>query len=269
MKIVAIIQARMGSSRLPNKVMMPISETPILGWMIERVSACSEIDEIVIATTTSRQDDLIANFFQGSGCSIFRGSEHDVLDRYYRAAKKFNADLIVRITGDCPLLDPRILKEMIEYFLSERPDFLSNSEPLPSSWPDGMDISIITIEALTKAWLSSRKPSEREHVTFYFWNNPNQFKCRRIEHIPDLSNYRITLDYEEDFELIKRVIENFGAKDSEKLKNISMDQIINFIKDDPGLYKINHKYTRGLGWKESFDKDRDSDLTLSSNKSSN
>ena len=256
MKTVAIIQARMGSTRLPNKVLMPVLGKPLLGWMLDRVATCPVVDDVILATTTDERDDVIADFAQSVGCRVYRGSEGDVLDRYYQAACLVQPDAIVRITADCPLLDPKILGVMIQRFSEGDLDFLSNSEPLPSSWPDGMDVSIFSFDALLKAWRCSVKPSDREHVTFYFWNNPSTFKCKRFDHEPDLSKYRITIDYPEDFDLLKAVIEHFGAINPVAINNISMQEIMAFLDANPAVFSLNEKYTRGLGWKPALQRDK-------------
>ena len=256
MKIVAIIQARMGSTRLPDKVLLPVLGKPLLGWMLGRVAKCSEIDDIIVATTTDPRDNNIVHFAQSIGCKTYRGSEDDVLDRYYQAASLVSADVIIRITADCPLLDPQVLDQMIRYFTSEELDFLSNSEPLPSSWPDGMDVSIVNFDSLQLAWKQAVKPSEREHVTFYFWNNPSLFKCKRIEHEPNWSKYRVTIDYQEDFDLIKAIIEHFDNSGHAGINDVLMKDIVNFLNENPALYNLNEKYTRGMGWKPALERDK-------------
>ena len=256
MKTVAIIQARMGSTRLPNKVLMPVLGKPLLGWMLDRIATCTEVDEVIVATTTDVRDDVIAEFSESVGCRVYRGSEDDVLDRYYQAACLVQPNAVVRLTADCPLLDPQVLAEMIRMFSEGGLDFLSNSEPLPSSWPHGMDVSIVGFDALHKAWQHAVKPSDREHVTFYFWNNPSTFQCKRIEHKKDWSGYRITIDYPEDFDVLKAIIEHFGAINSSIVNDISMDDIVNFLDVNPDVFCLNKKYTRGLGWKPALERDK-------------
>ena len=256
MKTVAIIQARMGSTRLPNKVLMPVLGKPLLGWMLDRVATCTELDEVIIATTTDPRDDLISDFAQSVGCRLYRGNEKDVLDRYYKASCLVQPDTVVRITADCPLLDPQVLGAMIRCFVADDLDFLSNSEPLPSSWPDGMDVSIISFNALQRAWQLAAKPSDREHVTFYFWNNPVDFKCKRLDHEPDWSKYRVTIDYPEDFDVIEAIIKHFGEIDPVAIKNVSMQEIIAFLDANPAVFALNEKYTRGLGWKTALQHDK-------------
>lgn len=256
MKIVVIIQARMGSTRLPNKVLLPLLDKPLLYWLLHRVSRSVFVDQIIVATTDQAQDDVIAKLVESLGYTVYRGSEQDVLDRYYRAACLVKPDAVVRITADCPLLDPQILDSMIQNFFEAELDFLSNSEPLPSSWPDGMDISICSFNALKRAWQESVKPSEREHVTFYFWNNLSKFKCHRVDHSPDLSKYRLTIDYPEDYDLLKAIVKHFNAIDSQSVLDISMGQIITFLDQSPAILNLNKKFTRGLGWVAALERDK-------------
>lgn len=246
----------MGSTRLPNKVLMPVLGKPLLGWMLERVATCAELDEIIIATTTDSRDDVIAAFAQSMNCKLYRGSEDDVLDRYYQAACTVMPDAVARITADCPMLDPNVLAGLIQEYAAGGLDFVSNSEPLPSSWPDGMDVSIVGFAALKAAWQSAFKPSDREHVTFYFWNNPQTFRCKRIEHDPDWSRYRVTIDYPEDLEVISAIIEKFGVHDPSVMKRLSMEEIIAFLDAHPDLVALNQKYSRGLGWTPALERDR-------------
>jgi spore coat polysaccharide biosynthesis protein SpsF len=256
MKVVAIIQARMGSTRLPNKVLMPVMGKPLLGWMLDRLSVCTTLDNIIVATTTHASDDVIEEYVYKYGHKVYRGSQEDVLDRYYQAALIGRADVIVRITADCPLLDPAVVDEMVALFANLDLDYLSNSEPLPATWPDGMDVSIMRFDALLKAWKEAQKPSDREHVTFFFWNNLSLFKCKRHDHNPDLSNYRLTIDYQEDFDLLKKIIEHFGGEGNDRIKNLTMKEIINFLLQNPEIYRLNEMYKRGAGWEPSFDRDR-------------
>ena len=257
MTTTAIIQARMGSRRLPGKVLFAVGGKPLLGWMLDRLSTCNQIDQIIVATSVDKSDDAIEEFANSYGCNLFRGSHDDVLDRYYQTARslKCSPDLVVRLTADCPLIDPEVVDNIIEIMKKSPLDFISNSEPLPSSWPDGMDVSIMTFSALTKAWEIAKKPSEREHVTFIFWEKDNHFKCQRVECHEDFSQYRLTVDYKEDFDLVKNIILNFINKEKD-LRFVSMQEIINYLQSHPELLAINGQYSRGEGWKTSFEKDR-------------
>lgn len=256
MKVIAIIQARMGSSRLPKKVLMEVQGKPLLGWMLDRLSTCAVLDEIIVATTTEPEDDAISNYVINMGVRLYRGSVTDVLDRYYKAAQGTMSDAIVRLTADCPLVDPQIIENMIHDYAVSRVDFLSNSEPLPSTWPDGMDVSIFSYKSLVTAWKNAIKPSEREHVTFYFWNNPNIFSCKRVECPQDWSDYRITVDYPEDLFVIESIIDHFHEKDAKSIQRLSITAIVEYLNNNPQIRKINSKYSRGMGWQPSLLEDR-------------
>ncbi len=181
-KTLAIIQARMNSTRLPGKVLKLIDTRPMLGYMAERVSSASEVDDYVIATSVEVSDDPIEEFCINNGIPVFRGNNEDVLDRFYHASKITNAKIIIRLTGDCPLVDPNIINKMVRIFKKNSYDYLANTAPPEEiTFPEGMDVEIFTKEALKKAWNEAEKPSEREHVTFYFWKNKNLFSTFRYD----------------------------------------------------------------------------------------
>ena len=257
MKTTAIIQARMGSTRLPGKVLFEVQEKPLLGYMLDRLSVSKEIDQIIIATSDDKLDDPIVTYTSNYGYEVFRGSQNDVLDRYYQAANSqdIKPDYIIRLTADCPLIDPIIIDEIVNDIKDSSFDFISNSEPLPSSWPDGMDVSVMSFEALQKAWKIAKKPSEREHVTFIFWDKDANFKSHRVECSEDLSSYRLTVDYKEDFELIKKILNNF-LDDDKDIRFVKMNEIIEFLLSNPDFIKINNQYARGEGWKDSLELDK-------------
>ena len=255
-KIVAIIQARMGSSRLPNKIMFEVLNKPLIAWMVSRARFSSHIDEIVIATTKNKSDDVIEKWANEEGIRIYRGSESDVLDRYYKCAVFCQAEIIIRLTSDCPLIDPEIIDSMLQLYKENNFDYISNSEPYPSSWPDGMDVSIFNMPSLQTAWKKANLPSEREHVTFYFWKNPNLFKCYKFDNKMDMSKYRVTIDYEEDYILIKNIIEAFGENNVLSYSGASMSKIINFLNDNPKIFELNSKYYHGIGWESALNRDK-------------
>jgi len=195
----AIIQARISSSRLPGKVLLEIDGTPILSKMIDRVKKAKYVEEIVIATSTDPSDDPIEAYAKANNIPLERGSLNDVLDRYYQAAKRRKAKTIIRLTGDCPLIDPEVIDLMVLSFRQNQCDYISNTAPSESStYPDGMDVEIFSMNALERSWKEAKKPSEREHVTFYFWKNPHLFKTHQVILNRNLSNYRVTVDYQED-----------------------------------------------------------------------
>jgi spore coat polysaccharide biosynthesis protein SpsF len=238
MKTVAIIQARMGSTRLPGKVMKELCGKTVLAHVVFRVQACLLIDEVVVATTTSKADDVIVAEAEKCGVKWFRGSEEDVLERYYLAAKQYNADVVVRVTSDCPLFDPEVLSQMLEYFKNEtfeglQIDYLSNC--FNRSYPRGLDAEIFTFDVLEKAFAAAQKPYEREHVTPYIYEHPEIFALHNQTNDDDISNYRWTLDTEDDWKLIEAVYANLYRE-----KEIfTTDEVIALLGAKPELVKLN------------------------------
>lgn len=236
-KIVAIIQARMGSTRLPGKVMMEIEGRPMLWHVVRRTKLARCIDEIVVATSHSKNDDPIEHFCRAEGIPCYRGSEHDVLDRYYRAAKEFNADLILRVTADCPLIDPLIIEKIAADFQRARQDsgceYASNT--LRYTYPDGMDAELFSMAALERAWEEAKKPSEREHVTPYL-RLSHQFKTKSVENAQDLSpkNYHWSVDRKEDLDFVRQIFKKLGSKTEFGLK-----EILFTMENHPELSQIN------------------------------
>ncbi len=238
MRIVAVIQARMGSTRLPGKVMKKICGKTVLGHVIERVQACVLLNDVVVATTLSPADDVIVPETAAYGAKSFRGSEKDVLERYYQAGQQYHAELIVRITADCPLFDAHLLTDMLVFFHSmqvsgTKIDYLSNS--LTLSYPRGLDIEIFTFAALERAFLSATEAYEREHVTPYIYQRPEMFSLHGYTSDEDLSRYRWTLDTEEDLVLIEKIYA--ALYDQDRL--FTTDQVIKLLKERPELVKIN------------------------------
>ena len=237
MKIVAIIQARMGSTRLPHKVMLPLGGKPALYHVVERVGSCSLIDEVVVATTELEEDDIIQRESIKFGARTFRGNEKNVLDRYYHAAKDAKADIIVRITSDCPLVDPLVLKDMLEMFLTENAsqqgiDYLSNS--LERTFPRGLDAEIFSFNALTEAFTNADKTYELEHVTPYIYEHPKKFKLKNFYNITDKSSHRWTLDTIEDYIFLKKIFDILYTG-----KIFSTEAVFSLLKKQPQLMKIN------------------------------
>lgn len=237
-KVVAVVQARMGSSRLPGKVMKTICNKPVLELMLERLSKSKLIDEIVVATTLLKNDDIIYDWAKKSGYSVFRGSKLDCLDRHYQVGKKFHADFIAKITPDCPFIDPIIVDKVIGYFLenSDKYDYVSNAHP--PSYPDGLDLEIMHLSVLETAWKNSVDSIEREHTTTYIWKRPDIFKIGNVV-MPGGGNLfmkeRWTLDFPEDFEFTKQVYENLYQNG----KIFLMDEILKFLDKRPEIMKIN------------------------------
>jgi len=235
MKIVAIIQARMGSTRLPGKVMKLILGKPVILWVLERVSLSKLIDKIVVAIPSGKENDVIVDAIKEYDDKIIisRGSEDDVLDRYYQAAVKTDADVVVRITSDCPLIDPVVIDNVIEQFLDNDCDYCSNN--LKRTYPIGLDTEVFSFDVLAKAWGEAKNDYEREHVTPYIKENPDKFKLLNVSNDVDLSHLRWTLDTKEDLEFIKVIYERIYPKKH----MFFMKDILDMLQKQPELIEIN------------------------------
>ncbi len=237
-RVIVVVQARMGSTRLPGKVMKLICNKPLIELMLERLSKSELIDEIVVATTNLNEDDVIFDWAKKSNYPVLRGSELDCLDRHYQVGKKFGAKFIAKITPDCPFIDPEIVDKVIEYFLkhSDEFDYVSNGHP--PSYPDGLDLEIMHLSTLEIAWNNSVDPIEREHTTTHIWNHPEIFRIGNVQ-MPGGKNLfmtqRWTLDYPEDFEFTKQIYENLYQNGN----IFSMDEILQFLANRPDISKIN------------------------------
>ncbi len=248
-----IIQARMGSKRLPGKVLKAYKEISPLKLLIDRLSTFKfNKRNIIIATTTTKKDAPIINFCNSNRINYYRGKENDVLHRFYKTSLKFNIQNIIRITSDCPFVDLLTLKKMIKIFKQKKIDYLANTYPLPCTYPDGMDIEIFNFNTLKKTHLLAKLPSDREHVTKYMWGS-KKFKCKKVDLRKNLSSYRITIDTKRDYDLFKMIIDKFNYK---KVKKINMFEIINFIKKNKKRLKLQQKIKRNIGWKSSLIKDK-------------
>lgn len=237
-KVVCIIQARMGSTRLPGKVMEKIKGKSILYYVVERVKQANLIDQIVIATTTNKQDDVIVEEADRLNVECFRGSEQDVLLRYYHAAKKYDANVIVRITSDCPLIDPKIIDNVVSIYL-ENPEYslVTNAGPNVEkrTSPRGLDTEVFSFEDLEKSFNNATKKYQREHVTPFIYEHSEKFKVFFIKAEGKLKrpDIRITLDTKQDFELISKIINHFDTID------FNTEDVINFLENKPKLLEIN------------------------------
>jgi spore coat polysaccharide biosynthesis protein SpsF len=210
-KIVAIVQARMGSTRLPGKVLMDLGGSTVLCRVVARLRRSRCITQIVVATTSSGADDAIDIECQRIGVSCFRGSEGDVLDRYYQAARQYRAGAVVRITSDCPLIDPELVDDVVRVFQSQHADYANNT--LLQTYPRGLDVEVFTSSALGRAWESASKAYESEHVTPYFYEHPDLFRLTSTKAQNDYSRYRWTLDTSEDLRLIRAIYASFENRD--------------------------------------------------------
>lgn len=234
-KVVAIVQARMGSTRLPGKVLMDLGGKPILWHVVNRLKLCRLIQEIVVATSTQCSDDLIETFCKENGILVFRGSEEDVLDRYYQAARTYQADFIVRITADCPLIDPQLVDAVIQKHLVSNGDYTSNSHAVKRLYPRGFDTEIFSYTALVRANQEAIKPDEREHVTPYFYRHPEFFRLvdEQRDHLLYRPDIRICVDTQDDLTLLRRIFLEL------KGTTMSAADIVKLFDRIPALLQIN------------------------------
>lgn len=228
-RVAVIIQARMGATRLPGKPLKKVLGRPLLSHLIERLRRSQKVDEIVVATTQNPQDLQIVSLCQEEHIPVFRGSEEDVLDRYYQTAKAFSADVVVRITADCPLMDPAIVDEVIDYYLNHQVDYATNT--LERTFPRGMDVEVFSFSALERAAKEAVRPEEREHVTPFFYRHPEKFRLGNVAAKENNARYRLTVDTEEDFKLITLLLES--------LKTWDLNEILQVLKENPEWEKIN------------------------------
>ena len=254
--VVVILQARMGSTRLPGKVMKEICGKPVLWHVLNRLLPSTLIDGIVVATTTNSEDDVIEDWCAGAGFNCFRGSAPDVLDRYYRAAIEYKVKTIVRVCADCPLIDPEVVDRVIEEYLDGDYDHVG----IEKSFPHGLDSEVFSFEVLRKAWLEATLPSEREHVTPYLWKNDTIFKLGSIKHHEDFSHMRWTVDNDRDFAFAKAVYEAMGCTE----RVFTMHEILDLLLKRPEIGEINSGGVRGEGYLKSLKED-----ALVNNKDSN
>jgi len=241
--VVAIIQTRMGSTRLPGKVLIDIFGATMLSRVVNRTREAKLLNQIVVATSDNQIDDAVEREADRLGVSSFRGSENDVLDRYYQAAQSFGAEVVVRITSDCPLIDPTIIDMVVSAFLNDNFDYTSNA--LVRTYPRGLDVEAFSMSALTRAWQQASKPYERVHVTPYIYENPSIFKLLSISDSHNYSNYRWTVDTPEDLEFVRRIYERLGDKIS-----FTWHDVLALCEKEPALTELNshiEQKATGLG----------------------
>lgn len=247
-EVTAIIQARMTSTRLPGKVLMEVMGRPLLSYQIERLRHSKMIDKIIIATTVNKEDDTIVNLCQKEGIDFYRGSENDVLGRYYQTAKKYNAAHIMRLTADCPLIDPMTCDLVVKKYICEDADYVHTGQ----SFCEGIGCEIFNFDVLEKMWKNAHLKSEREHVTLYIRNHLDELNCITLENETDDSKYRITVDEKNDFFVVKAVLENLYSKYT---KPFSVNDVKAYFKAHPEVYALNADIVRNEGLVKSLRED--------------
>lgn len=247
----AILQARISSSRLPGKVLKPILGKPMLLRQIERVGRAKKIDHLVVATSLDKSDDEIEKNCKTTNIDCFRGSLDDVLDRFYQAAKKYNPEHIVRLTGDCPLADPEVIDGIIKMHIEGGYDYTSNG--IIRTLPDGLDVEIFTYKALKESWHESFLPSHREHVTGFINSKPDRYSLGSYTKNTDLSHLRWTVDEELDFVLVEKIYNELYPENP----NFTTSDILELLERKPELKVINAQYKCNEGLEKSLKKDQE------------
>ncbi len=234
MSTLAVIQARMGSTRLPGKVLADIAGAPMLSRVVSRTARAASVDRVVVATTIESADDQLVTMCLDKGWDVFRGSQHDLLDRYYQAALHYRADVVVRITSDCPFIDPELIDQVVGNLNTSSPrgDYAANTIA-PRTFPRGLDTEVMTFAALERAWKQDSDPMLREHVTPYIYRHPEQFTLIRVDHAIDLSAHRWTVDTAEDLALVRRIYDSFTDD------YFSWHDVLRLVEEHPDWEDVN------------------------------
>tara|TARA_Y100000780_G_scaffold232562_1_gene266309 strand:+ start:16890 stop:17639 length:750 start_codon:yes stop_codon:yes gene_type:complete len=246
MKNIGVLQARFSSSRLPGKVLLKVNSKPLLEVQIKRILQANNIDKLILATSVESSDDELEYLGRRLGIEVFRGSLSDVLDRFYQATQDYDFDNLVRLTGDCPLIDPDVIDKVIEKHILEGNDYTTNA--LEATYPDGLDVEVLKRDVFIECWKKATKKSEREHVTLYVNSKPERYKIGHVKNKEDLSYLRWTVDEPRDFELVKKILEH-----CEKL-SFRMNDVLQFVRDN-GLENYNTNIKRNEGLLKSLKED--------------
>ena len=247
--ILAILQARVSSTRLPGKALRPILGVPMLERQVERLRRVRHFDRLIVATSVEKSDLPIAALCRELGLDCYRGSLDHVLDRFYHAAESYQPDLVVRLTGDCPLTDPAVIDRGIEYFLKQSYDYMSNG--LERTFPIGLDFEIFRFDCLREAWQEASMPSELEHVTPFIYNRPERYRIGHFRHQIDLSHHRWTVDELEDFYFVSAVYEALYPGNPA----FTMQDILDLLDRQPELTRLNYHIVHGAGYQKSLSED--------------
>ena len=248
-KITVMIQARTGSTRFPKKTLELIEKKPMIWHVINRVKKIKSIEQIALITTRKNSDKILLKIANENGIFGFAGDVHDLLNRHYQCALKINADPIIRITSDCPLTDPKLVEKILDFYLNNDYDYVSNV--IKPSYPDGLDVEIFSFSALKNAVKNAKLMSEREHVSPYFMKNPEKFKIYNVENKKNLSHLRWTVDQIEDIKFIRKIYSRMKPKTV-----FSMNDVLKIIHNEPNLQKINSQFKRNEGYVKSLRNDR-------------
>jgi spore coat polysaccharide biosynthesis protein SpsF len=251
-RVLAVVQARVGSTRLPGKALMSIAGRPMLAHVVERIAAAPAVERVVVATTVDSGDDALEQFCRSAGLACLRGSTEDVLDRFHAALAADPAEVVVRVTGDCPLLDPDVSGLVIAQYLSNasRVDYASNV--MPATYPDGLDTEVFSRDALERAWREARLPSEREHVTTYIRKPESGFRVLNVAHQTNLSDHRFTVDTARDLSFVREV---YAALATAGKRIFGLDEVLGLLRTRPELRALNAGIRRNEGLERSEQRD--------------
>lgn len=249
-EVVLIVQARIGSSRLHGKVLQDIDGQPMLARVVERARQVPGVTRVLVATSTEARDAAIVDMAPALGVEVVTGSELDVLDRYYQVARRFDAEVVVRVTADCPMLDPAASGRVVARILEGDVDYVTNCQP--PTYPDGLDTEAVLFSALESAWRESTLRSEREHVTPFIWKRPERFRTARLLSDPDLSVHRWTVDDERDLAFVREVYRRLLPTDG---PCFGMAEVLALLEREPGLRAINAETGRNEGYAASLAKE--------------
>ena len=250
-RVGVVTQARMGSTRFPGKVMADLGGRPVLDWVVRRCRDAVLVDTVVVATTTEPSDDVIAAFCAHSDVPCFRGDVEDVLGRYRDAAEAFDLDVVVRVTSDCPLVDPVLLDDLVRVLLDAGADYVTNS--MPMRWPHGLEASAMTRDALERAAAEATRPPDREHVTLYLRANPDRFAVERLVYDQvDAYDLRVTVDHPIDLDVVRGVVAALRARNWYG----HAEEIVRVLRDDPALAAKNEEHRPGEGLQRSLAQER-------------
>lgn len=248
MNIVAIIQARMGSTRLPEKALKKIHGKTILWHIINRINHSKLIDDVIIACTINNEDKAIEDFAKKNFIKVYRGSVDDIVDRFYNAAKKVDADIIIRLWGDCPLVDPELIDKALKVFIEKGLDYSNNFNP--PSYPAGLNFEIYSIKTLETILINTKDPFFREYPFEYVYAFEKSFKTYYAKNKKNLSSIHLTVDYQQDFELISKIFEKLSKKD----EIFHLDDIVNLINKNPELQSLNIDLKRNIEYERDIKK---------------
>jgi len=232
-KVVIIVQARMRSTRLPGKVLLEVGGKPLLTYLLERLQKVKNADEVVVATTKNKEDDSIVQLCEGLGVRVYRGSDGDVLERFNETAVQFDADVVVRITADCPLMDPSIVEYVIQEYADHKAEYASNT--LDRTYPRGMDVEVFSTNLLSEVADIAVHLSDREHVTSYIYTHPHKYLLNSVRSSQDFSKYRWTVDTAEDFKLISKMIKGVYPNNPQ----FAYEDLLQLMEDHPEWKEIN------------------------------